>query len=460
MARLECCMSEENDNDNWCVEFLNDFMMKQREDDILPYLPIGEHHTFDVEDYLTGEYGGANYCIFHMPLTNGRKVWADKNGEERSLSSSFMDHVLRENVEYYSKKQTNVNQDSLGVPFMGSVFPYELEITNVILANRASLFEVKENFSNLLEVNGNFDFSNCKFYSETSLYSVRLNGVIYFDSAVFYNKFHLLSSEFRNGISFFDCKFKEGVLIENIEVSQTIDEDLYYASFESSEFFKMSKISGVIFKDPCDFKNVYIENSLVFEDCNLKKVEFLGTDVDKIDFINCDYPEDSNEKGRGDIFYDELLYEKGKSELSYDQKRNKLKKIQTLYRKAKEKYMREQNWGIVSMCHYNEKTTQRKKFRLDGLTGDRIVNTAYWLLSGYNERPIWAIIILIFMLFGLSFGFCEGLDALEYLPFIKTIDSVEYKDAVWARPFVMFMQTLITMQIALVIMSVRNKLRR
>lgn len=126
------------------------------------------------------------------------------------------------------------------------------------------------------------------------------------------------------------------------------------------------------------------------------------------------------------------------------------------------------------MYHYSEKTIKRKKFLVECEIGRLFWNVAYWLSSGYNERPAWAfgvlvgLIVLLACLLNIA-GVATKSSfflALDYLPFVTTskeslyniIHGASYSNV--QKAVIAGGQIWITLQLALFIMSVRNKLRR
>ena len=211
------------------------------------------------------------------------------------------------------------------------------------------------------------------------------------------------------------------------------------------------------------------------ENAILKKVSFLDTDLRKIDFDNCTWPK----KEDRDVLFDELeLAEKNAP--SKD-----INKVESLYRKLKQKCKEEHNEAEVSNWHYGEKEMQRKKTPVKNVMTYSFLHL-YYMSSGYSEEPRRGLLVLIFMI-------CVAAFILSVLGLTPTTDKMSYevKSIQWPRSMdieLLFVnifkyityqreytlapmskcgdfaksafQILISIQAALFALAVRNKFRR
>lgn len=247
--------------------------------------------------------------------------------------------------------------------------------------------------------------------------------------------------------------------------------------FEPVEFY--SDNENGLFRDGVVFKNVNMQDKAKFENINISKAEFIDTDLSKVNFHNCTWAL----KGYKDIvLYDEIKtdedikLDENETEVGKSSNYSKLSKVETLYRLLKKKGIEGYFWSAVSHWHYREKIIQRKK-----LGEQRSIawlgNLLYWGLSGYNERMLNAFISLVVVIFILSFVtpleiVCSSctitcvldkmLASINILPYLKTGESkILYECAGLLRKTGMaFFQILLVIQIGLLGMTVRNKLRR
>lgn len=188
-------------------------------------------------------------------------------------------------------------------------------------------------------------------------------------------------------------------------------------SFSYSTFGGKTYFLGDTFMDDGRLSNLSIKDIVRLENVNLKKVSFLDTDVRKMDFINCTW----HRKGLRNILYDEKkLYQNetsqkkeiddktisllGRLKKKYKDYRERIEKVEILYRYLKQKCKEEHNEPGVSVWNYGEKEMYRKGniyrryFPLS-------FSSLYWITSGYGERAIRAGVVLMLLIVTLSFLF-------------------------------------------------------
>ena len=223
----------------------------------------------------------------------------------------------------------------------------------------------------------------------------------------------------------------------------------------------------------------------------MKGVSFLDTDIRKMDFINCHWPTDKKwYKRLTGISGRRVLYDENTlSNRKYGEP-EKIKKVELLYRRLKQKYKEEHDEQEVSNWHFGEKEMFRKGNWWRRYVPFGSITNIYWLSSGYGERPFRSIISLVFLICGLSIlqaltglvpssvepvhgiesinGICDikDIEKLEAL-IINTLQFVTFQREPMFRPntlngeFIKLLsRILIPLQAALFALAIRNRFRR
>jgi hypothetical protein len=227
-------------------------------------------------------------------------------------------------------------------------------------------------------------------------------------------------------------------------------------------------------------ENLRIRRQLIFEGTSFLKVSFVDTDMRKLDFVNCVWIQ----KGGWKLLYDEPV---ALNEHDPALKKRLMRKVETLYRKLKQKYKEEHDEMEVSNWHYREKEMQRKSSSSILM---RVFLNLYYVASGYGENPARALLMLFFfivstsfllMLFGLSPVDSESkiIDVMivqwpHNVDFTKMfiVFSDVFKYATFQKDYMLqpisligqfikiFAQIIIPIQAALMALAIRNKFRR
>ena len=400
-------------------------------------------------------------------------------------------------------------EDEIGV--IGSTFKDSVNFTGCEFNGEALFFSRRE--KEYKDKKTEFQkamFGFAKFKSKTNFSSTIFNGKAEFTNSSFVERAYFSNTCFNGNASFKSAEFQERVFFSGARFAElgkksVSDNSPYSVNFEGAEFYNGFEFKGDSFENDCNFKRVKIEKDAIFENAIIKETRFLETDVGKIEFINCKWHIDKQNNNTGDdskrgtcMFYDEYLiqekfkgfFRKMKSffirEKNAESEINKMVKVEMLNRQVKERAMQKQNWKVVSDWHYREKVIERLRFIFEAKRLKLIGNTLYGCFSGYNEKPLRASFILIVLLLFLSlfksFGevalipltnfLCEEsllcavsiknimesmLSVMESLPGVKIENS---NNTILFKYLIALGSILLYIQVVLLGMSVRNKLRR
>lgn len=309
-------------------------------------------------------------------------------------------------------------------------------------------------------------FYNAIFNGEVDFSSARFDESANFSKATFVGKVNFRYVRFKSA-DFFEAEFIEKVHFSRSEFTEKLN--LHQVVFDKSVDFDEST-----FNKGGDFKDITIKEKLRYERVNLKEVSFAGTDLRRIDFINCNW----HEKNGRNILYDEIELFKVRTYTDFTDKVDEIKKVEILYRQLKQKYKEEHNEYEVSNWHYGEKEMFRKSNKWRRYLPS--LSTLYWLSSGYGERPVRSgivlslLIILISVLFGLtgiksidndSVIEIKGLVDILNMDYLKaTLEYATFESKPEFIPLNWFLKIaaklFIPLQTTLFALAVRNRFRR
>jgi hypothetical protein len=155
-----------------------------------------------------------------------------------------------------------------------------------------------------------------------------------------------------------------------------------------------------------DFSMITLEppDVLIFQDADLRKITFRGTDLRKAEMTNVDWPEivwpKKMPKGFGWLrskrfgVYDEDSLQKGRT--------HSFPHIERLYRELKQNYEDRRDYDRAGDFHYGEKEMRRKSPKT--LARHWFPVWIYWWASGYGERCLrplfWFVGLLLLSTFG------------------------------------------------------------
>lgn len=331
------------------------------------------------------------------------------------------------------------------------------------------------------------NFQGSRFMNFVSFFETVFCCEVHFSECVFEDKVEFEKTEFNINenikhsiVLFNETVFKKFIIFKNVNFEVSVDFSRCWF-FEPVEFY--SENEKGMFNDGLVFKSVNIRDIVKFENINLENALFADTQINKIDLISCDIAKD----GEREIFYDEklVLFEKDKKRKIKDLADTDYKtliKVEVLNRLFKQKHNDNHNWVEVSKFHYNEKNIMRiranyqrrnektwserlsARFKFIGLS-------LYYFMSGYNEKfsnAFWVSVFLLLVTGGFAVGgICfnwhwlgEWLSkSISFIPLVGDKGTIKEATGFWKVGF-MLVQILIVIQLGLLGMTVRNKLRR
>lgn len=439
---------------------------------------------------------GKEYCLFHAPQGKKGMTVPEFNSKileeiDRALTyksrCDFSGTIFDGDIQFLT---SNAFPD---ITFNDAVFNGEAKFDDVVFAGEVlftntqfkgnatfwrTIFKGYTNFYSAQFMEGAYfgwaNFENLTWFNEATFHKVaafdnaKINGDLEFVWTVFKGRANFLRATFNEKIRFDGCTFHGQA-------------SFIQAEFNDKAFFTKRYFADTgTFVESGLFLNVVITGKVRFEGINCRKLSFLDTDVKQIDFINCEW----EQVGGRNVLYDEKnLVNKPDEELTSD-----FKKVEMLYRKLKQKYKEEHDEQEASNWHYGEKEMFRKSNKWRKYLPSLV--TIYWLTSGYGERPVRSLSVLLFFIFaasiislyaGLSLppGLKEvygigrhdlqaGLTAKTALPsLMNTLKYVTFqrdpffKPAGWFGEFVKLVaQVVVPIQAALLAFAVRNRFRR
>lgn len=486
-----------------------------------------EEPTIDVD--------GAEYCIFHAP--KGKK----------GISLSEFNYKVLDKIDLARRTQGFCSLS--GTVFDGDIGFKQQTYTNTPMPHMDlsyTVFHGDADFSNL-QFQGNFFLNHGCCFGNVDFSRACFGKITFFDSCEFKGSAVFEGTEFTYSISFYDTRFNRDVnfksnfkealnfintvFIGNTEFSTSFHGKTYLskvnfhkevnfslshfhdevtfsdvdfmdkASFSGAQFDKMAYFFGKTFSSDAAFIWIRAKDRIRFEQVNLRKVSFMDTDLMKFDFINCEWPKKFGREMLYDemkLFYDtdnshpekiseniQLKWKGFKKDISCD--KEQIKKVESLYRRLKQKFKDEHNELEAYKWHYAEKEMFRKsnlwRRFLPSLT------TLYWLSSGHGERPARAAFVLIVQIaiaslllsvFGVESTDSEGIHGINsiLLPnsmdiekgwalFLNTLKYATFQKDPFFKPInwpgetvKLLAQVFIPVQATLFVLAVKNRFKR
>ncbi|ACS79402.1 pentapeptide repeat-containing protein [Maridesulfovibrio salexigens] len=359
-----------------------------------------------------------------------------------------------------------------------------------------STFKLGINLQNVT-FTGDLDFSKSKIEA-LNLYKAKAEDQAIFEKAEITNSsFELM--EFKGPAYFTKSFFSNDVTFKNAIFHN-------YSNFEQSKFTGITHFINTLFKEWAYFRKVVFKKETTFagsiakeniliEDVNLQFFKFINTNIESFKFIECVWG-----KNKFSPIYDE----RHKDKLNI-----KNSSLEEIYRRLK-KIARENTDEVqTSAWHYKEKEMMRKRLREENGPGIieklsakictclpcdiqktkdklaklitftekqrtpflRLLNSAYWIVSGYGEEPLRAGIWLLIFIFGAMLPAFFGPEVNQatntlsdfikgwmwYMPLMKVSDV---HAGGWNYLFKALFNVTISIQAALFAFALRNKLRR
>jgi hypothetical protein len=328
-------------------------------------------------------------------------------GDAKFTKALFNDAADFSEAQFKSKAIFSVTQFSGMANFYGAPFSDEAKFVgaqfgNVTNFNGAS-FSGEANFSEVL-FSDRASFSNAQFNGKADFFHAQFSGWANFYLARLSDKADFFYTRFSSEADFIGTRFSDMADFSNAEFNKALFRN---ANFEGRAVFSYVDITG----------------RLSFQNLRLLKPSFLGTDLEKCDFIACGW----NERNGRYVLHDEeelrqeevdALKKSGLLKAAWKKcfsplDEGRIRQVEAIYRTLKQKAKLKHNEFDYSHWHYSEKEMQRKR------TGVR--NSFNWLtlnfyniFSGYGERPVRALLalILLFVLFAFLLS-CLGLEPME-----------------------------------------------
>jgi len=348
-----------------------------------------KHHRIchrDVEDN-----SAEGLCILHSTdpakdthaFTKAFDAHRERNGDD------FTSFVFPETVDF------RMTTFSKGVNFNSATFYKGVNFNAASFGAEASFNDAT--FGAEVNFNGaRFDaaarFTTAKFNGIASFTATTFSAMVYFMLATFSGVAHFVMAKF-NGIASFNSVTFSGVA--NFSGAKFLERaDFRWATFSGRTHFagpEGSDRTGYIFAGAeVDFRQVVINSTdaVAFEQADMTKCQFQGTDLRKIRFIGIEWPR----KGRRTVVYDDIA-----RVVPADGNTRPWSQIERLYRELKQNYEDRRDYERAGDFHYGEKEMRRQN--PDTAWGLRLFLTLYWLFSGYGERYLrpllWAGLLFV-----------------------------------------------------------------
>lgn len=253
----------------------------------------------------------------------------------------------------------------------------------------------------LVKHRGRFCNDDYYFYEEKEM--INIDGYALVKNKVFYNiqfdsnKFDKFRFE---GCSFKDCVFKNGSF-DNVVFYKC---DFEYGVFKSFIFesltFEQCKLKGTVFLE-CSFRHFSIC------DCDCRSFKLASCEV-----FNFEFNDSLITKFDEDTFFDEAIRF---DNLDRSNKISFYEDSCRFYKTLAYKFQQNNLLNLYGEYYYLSKVMEKET--LKGLT--KLKSSALWLICGYGERPTYALItsleiIFIFTVLYMIFGLRYGNDVISY----------------------------------------------
>jgi len=238
-----------------------------------------------------------------------------------------------------------------------------------------------------------FDFKFSELFKEFGPLTSKLDNFIFLGKVIFDKRtinanFELNNCSFCNNADFSKVSFLAPVKV-------------YPYSSGDITIPCQHKFITVSFLREAYFENT-IFNNFFFKDVDFSKSKFKGADFNNCLFINVKWHKDKSLLGKRASLYDEKYLSKSSSNLL-----EQLSDLERLYRKLKSIAKTNEDRDLEGEFYYgeNEMIRKRAKWYKQPFTS----KFWYFLASRYGERPSWAFINIIILIFLFSIGYiCTG----------------------------------------------------
>lgn len=353
--------------------------------------PYKDREKFDKALAAHGEEKGSNFQHFLFPehavyfkgarFTDRAVFFFAKFAE----GCDFSDAIFSEGADFSRAtfaeraKFVGVSFDK-GVKFSGATF-YEGTYVDFRFAKFADWAYFSNATFGVEKVANpaNVRWINESLCTDAAIYAAEFDDAIflgeaYFDGAIFSEQAWFDGATFAKGADFSRATFGKKAKFSR---ARFLGRTRFFSRQENGR--RIPVFSGT----PVDFREADMApDAVVFQDADLRKCVFLGTDLRKTWFANVAWPE---ERGRYEV-YDQVEAErKGQND--------KWPHIEELYRELKQNYEDRRNFELARDFHYGEKEMRRRNSR--GWLWSLL--TLYRWVSGYGEScllPLFWLVIL------------------------------------------------------------------
>jgi len=324
-----------------------------------------------------------------MQLKNIEKIKKNINVElENRINNHKKDYYLQ--LSLYKSESLKYENNIRGKLTLDSEDNYNIEDREKILFTNIEDKNIKGHISKDLNIISYVkleynDFKRCKF-KDIIFKDCIFNGNI-FSKCIFEN------------VLFENCRFYKSDNINIFSDECIFKNNIFKNCNLESSVFKECRISNLKFIEStlenAIFSNMLIENNQI-SDCDCRGVKIINSSIEKFKF------EDKNITKLDEyVFIDTIKLDK-KYKKSYEE-------TAKVYRNIAKKLKENNLINHASEYYYLSKCIENKS-----LTGiDKIKSSIFWLLCGYGERPTYALITSLEIIFAFAFlymftGLCIG----------------------------------------------------
>lgn len=272
-------------------------------------------------------------------------------------------------------------------------------------------------------------FFQSKFYESASFIDTLFNGETEFSGANFDGKVDFLRAKFNFPVDFSDATFgieayfsktRFGAKAEFVGTRFNGRTYFFSSTFEDIGVFSRTQFADSAFFSLSPrqvtaprimFENVLMDRPerIKFENFNFGKTTFMGTNLRSITFHNPQWTHFSPWSTWLNLSYQSIL---GTRIVLNDETCGYLEKnpeaLRILYRDLKANFEDAKDYSDAGDFYYSEMEIRRKILRINESRIWRFFRrflspyTLYWLVCGYGERPLRALMVFIFLLFGFA----------------------------------------------------------
>jgi hypothetical protein len=418
---------------------------------------------------------------FHEPVIFNGATFV---GGANFLSITFNSHTDFSNAEFSGNANFSGTTFSGKANFSGATFggaAYFSGVTfNEEVSFRKAAFEGNANFSGAT-FNKQANLAECTFDNRTRFRSTTFNDSALFVRTIFEDRAIFLDATFNKAAGFMEATFNKTAHFTEVTFGGT-------AYFNRATFNEWAGFLEANFKDRASFHRLqtYPHTAMGFAYTTAEKPERVSfhsihlrpswfvdaVDAQKFDFSDVEWFElpDGNELR----LENEIKYLESRDIKSPQSLRKLNKSCQRLMINAEEN----RDYPTANEFHYWSMETQREEIPGSAFAPWKLI-WWYWLLSGYNERPVRAAFWLVVMLLGFAglymwqgpVGVQEsslvrllqaGLESVVYSLGVMTrlANAVPESESVLVRSLIILEGVLGPVQFALFALALRRRFMR